>query len=1175
MLRNLKSLYLPLVGMLLFHGMVNAQDPVAFEPAVFPTVIAPSPHAFSMTKYGDMPIGLFTGTAQFNVPVYNITSGKISHPISIDYATNGVKVDEIASRVGMNWSLKAGGVITRKVLGLPDDISGVFRHKPASHDPSSWEMYYFLKENVEPADPQPDEYSFNFDGNSGKFIILDGVIKPLKYTAVKFEKVATDVFMATTPNGYRYYFGENLAYEESESKKYYEFERPTIYNKAKTAWYLTRIIGTNNDTLQFSYTKGSSFTLTGASDVYNFLPQNTMQLTYYNYWIGSISVPTRNNCYPPEQYKLSVHTSSGSVQQLDEIVFNDGKVKFYYSDREDLTFDKRIDSIRIMGVEGAIIKTMKLNYVYSTNSDTSYYLMAYNSKVQDLYPNLRKRLFLESIEEIGRGNVTGGKYKFEYNDIDQIAPRLSMSQDLCGYFNGKINSKLFPNDTYVGDINRYGGDRSFDSAFAVKGTLKRIIYPTGGYSEVEYEPHNIYGLPKKAIVYDTVKLKVSNPSGYNYRVITMDTWTASMHINIKPIVSWIGAPPPIEQIRGDEGAIISVYDLATNECVVCGIPVPVGANTEIDQLLPNSYNRTLYGAVTITHPGIKAEVVFVGKDLEVVSNTNQPFGGLRVKAIQSFDGLGNYANRKQYVYSSFDMPDRSSGSVTFPGEPSINNVMVSSYKVFDPRFPQWSGYDCAYYTLSSSGIVDLYLNDYNTVSYSNVTELFEGRNDTGGIEHKFNVTLSSPARPLNYNWMVEDGDNSPIMIPGAPSSNDNYHNGEEHYTGTFILRNGTKKYSEKKYSYFSRDERLFNQDTAYAARKVVSRDSYVSSSRYNGDYNLNRYFINQFWTHLDSTITINYEGSDSLQSKVAYTYGNLLNLLPTRIETRNSKRETVVKILQYPDDFDAPLNAYRLMLERNMVGEPIYTKKEKNGVPLLSTFVEYDGFAGGLILPKLITNKNEITGATEKLSYDAYDGKGNVLENHKVNDIHTSFIWDYNYTYPIAKIDNASNDRVAYSSFEADGLGGWSFNSGSVVVVAVDAITGKKVLSGGVNKVVPQGNYVVGVWSKGIPSINGQVLTQLPIKVLGQWKYFVVKLLNVSAVEVAGEQIDEVRLHPQTSQMTTYTFDPLVGMTSLSDVNNRITYYEYDDLGRLKTIRDENRNVLKTLDYQFQKSYNQ
>lgn len=62
---------------------------------------------------------------------------------------------------------------------------------------------------------------------------------------------------------------------------------------------------------------------------------------------------------------------------------------------------------------------------------------------------------------------------------------------------------------------------------------------------------------------------------------------------------------------------------------------------------------------------------------------------------------------------------------------------------------------------------------------------------------------------------------------------------------------------------------------------------------------------------------------------------------------------------------------------------------------------------------------------------------------------------------------------------------------------------------------------------------------------------------------------DDIRFHPSDASMTTYTYAPLIGMTSQSDANNLPTYYEYDDFGRLKLIRDHKKNILKTFEYNY------
>jgi YD repeat-containing protein len=51
--------------------------------------------------------------------------------------------------------------------------------------------------------------------------------------------------------------------------------------------------------------------------------------------------------------------------------------------------------------------------------------------------------------------------------------------------------------------------------------------------------------------------------------------------------------------------------------------------------------------------------------------------------------------------------------------------------------------------------------------------------------------------------------------------------------------------------------------------------------------------------------------------------------------------------------------------------------------------------------------------------------------------------------------------------------------------------------------------------------------------------------------------------------MTTYTYDPGIGMTSKCDERNRVTYYEYDQLNRLKLTRDNDMNILQLFEYNY------
>jgi YD repeat-containing protein len=57
--------------------------------------------------------------------------------------------------------------------------------------------------------------------------------------------------------------------------------------------------------------------------------------------------------------------------------------------------------------------------------------------------------------------------------------------------------------------------------------------------------------------------------------------------------------------------------------------------------------------------------------------------------------------------------------------------------------------------------------------------------------------------------------------------------------------------------------------------------------------------------------------------------------------------------------------------------------------------------------------------------------------------------------------------------------------------------------------------------------------------------------------------------------MTTYTYSPLIGITSTCSDNNAIQRYDYDAMGRLTRIIDQDGNIIKTAEYHYQNQVGQ
>ncbi len=191
----------------------------------------PAPNAGSLGKYADYPVGYYTGVPSISIPIYNLKDGGISLPISLSYHASGIKVSELASWVGLGWALNATGVINRTVRGAPDEGS-----RKASYAPSGYykdhglmgvsPMNYPVAPDNHQSDPQglfyvnfvtgilgggtdaePDLYTFNFNGHTGKFVFDEkGVPRLLEDDNLKIKVI---------PNSTHSYFNSWVITDEN------------------------------------------------------------------------------------------------------------------------------------------------------------------------------------------------------------------------------------------------------------------------------------------------------------------------------------------------------------------------------------------------------------------------------------------------------------------------------------------------------------------------------------------------------------------------------------------------------------------------------------------------------------------------------------------------------------------------------------------------------------------------------------------------------------------------------------------------------------------------------------------------------------------------------------------------------------------------------------------------
>jgi YD repeat-containing protein len=324
-----------------------------------------------------------------------------------------------------------------------------------------------------------------------------------------------------------------------------------------------------------------------------------------------------------------------------------------------------------------------------------------------------------------------------------------------------------------------------------------------------------------------------------------------------------------------------------------------------------------------------------------------------------------------------------------------------------------------------------------------------------------------------------------------------------------------------------------------------------------------------------------YSGSQVLTTITENNYGSGFDHLePVKMTTYKSDGRTEDYYIYYPDNLPSltsyslssnEVSAYDTLKARNMM-LPVIIENKIGSTTLSKKLTSYK-LHNALVLPyRELLYKNGQTLSNETI-LQAYDPQGNITEAFSEQKGTTAYIWDYASNYLSAQAINAAVTDVAHTSFESDGKGNWSF-SGALVTDASSPTGGKCYY-------LPNGNitrsgmtsgkaYIVSYWSKnGSYTITGAGSARQGRTANG-WTYYEYDVTGVTSTTVSGSgYIDELRLYPKESEMTSYTYQPLVGVTSVCDARNSISYYVYDGMGRLILIRDLDGNIIKKLNYKY------
>lgn len=264
------------------------------------------------------------GQMHYNINLYHLQDPDFDWSFLLSYTSDGFRPFTYSGQVGENWSLQAGGSITREIIGIADDeytpqsdfnsskrrgLLVALRELPIQ-DVSSSSLFEtvpsWLKDSGE-VDLQSDIYTFSCNGYSGRFIIgLDGKAHILSgdFVSVDLSGMTTQVkdndgfreifihpdvstISFTTLDGYRYVFGGNidaLGYSFSKLGNAVSSDDEPLYPKADiTQWLLTSVIASNGRRMDFHYKPiGTEMDNNCTQYAYSFTSDIEKRNEYYN-----------------------------------------------------------------------------------------------------------------------------------------------------------------------------------------------------------------------------------------------------------------------------------------------------------------------------------------------------------------------------------------------------------------------------------------------------------------------------------------------------------------------------------------------------------------------------------------------------------------------------------------------------------------------------------------------------------------------------------------------------------------------------------------------------------------------------------------------------------------------------------------------------------------------------
>lgn len=1107
-----------------------------------PEIGPPSPDAYKFSTYGNLPINKSTGAFQYSLPLHSIELNDIKIGLSLNYRSSGVLIDELSGVAGIDWSLDTGGIVSRIVRDEADENSSAKWYPDQINPSTDFAVLRGIADNDLGVDTEPDWFTFSVNGLSGRFYLdenLNVIIDSEDEVKIEFNYVEDithslpfplSEIIITDLNGYQYVFGGSKEYIES-SMVSNSCQQIPYKLKYLSSWFLKYIRSPKNNEIHYTYEKNIFTYSSSFSSTINFSEDCKCE--------GD------TNPFPTYSHSISQCISYLSLKSkvVKNIRFGNDSISFSYSETRKDSGGKLLESIHVFE-KGKRIKSVALNFdeVEVTSNDTHpFHLLEKDN-------SLKYRYFLNQISIYGKSFEPKKNYLFEYIHKEKLPIRLSYSKDFYGYHNESNNYRPFDiqsisdiPDNIRSIVQSSIGFSYFRANLKVNpetvhfGLLTKITYPTGGHTDIEYEPNSNLVL-KDHETFSTASIQplvkqCGDPAGV-FKELTFVSngeplvFNASAFLNTENTgcedttssdslhdiysISVFENDNLIYHANRDYGVPLSndsQYDCSYNE--YSPICTNEGDTYRIRIALMSKRFNPATGYLSITY----------NKTIDSVEEL-EFYAGARVLQTKDFNKTNELASNIHYYYNRLEMQPSASSSLNDfyspiyfkkqylkkQGEciPNCNCYQydINSIEYFKCKMAAFTLNENPKLTFSfsTSTLNHLFNLRSSPVYYSTVTELYNSDGENGAKEFFFKTHQDSKSNPILLPEIID--------TPMSNFSNGYINKVDSIYTYKFI----DDRYSLSQIQKNQYQQKAFHSIKGFTIRKNYNLTQMLVSDNYVEHISLNQYsnIINTL--KLNKTTTIDLFPTGNITHKSIYQNEDTPPYRITKVQTSTSNGDTLTKKLYYPQDLlAAGVQSQEMqgLIEQNRIGVPVKTEQFINQTQTAESITHYarNSQTENLLLAdaqyaaKGDVNLSDFPEEHKKITYNRYDSHGNILQYTPKNGIPVSIIWGYNNQYPIAKIEGAT-----YSEIESE-------------------VANLQTLSNADNDETSEQNL-----------FNG---------------------------------LNSFRGNHADLMITTYTYDPLIGVTSITPPNGQTAYYEYDGFGRLKSVKDESGNKIQDIQYHY------